>query len=438
MTSDHLKSMVIDIMGIESLNDMQLRMLDAKDRHIILTSPTGTGKTLAFALKLLERMPRPMHKTEAIVIVPTRELVNQIATVLRRLMRGYKTVELYGGHSTDDEIKSLNPEPEIIVATPGRLLDHLQRGTLSVRSPRILVFDEYDKTLELGFEEDIRKILRRIGISHDIILTSATSLDPLPEYLGLHEPKIISDSDVENPRLRTDIIEVPSHTPDKLDALVNLLHSLPANSKTMIFVNHRESASRVYDRLKKERITAGLYHGELDQQDRAIAIKLFENGTYPILISTDLGARGLDIAGVTDIIHYHIPVGNDVWTHRNGRTARVDAEGTVYVIVSEHDSIPEYIRFDRKFDPQYVSAAPILSPIATLYFSAGKKEKISRGDIAGFLMANTQLLPDEIGKIDVADHYALAAVPRKSTSIVLEKIKNLKIKGKKVKISIIK
>lgn len=436
--NDGIKSIVAETMGIVALNDMQLRMLDSAARNIVLTSPTGSGKTLAFALKLMQRLPKPGHKTEALVIVPTRELVSQIATVLRRLMRGYKTVELYGGHSTDDEIKSFTPIPEIIVATPGRLLDHLQRGTLSISSPEILVLDEYDKTLQLGFEEDIRKILRRIGKSANIILTSATTLKPLPGYLGMGEPEEVTDTATENPRQRTQVVEVISHTADKLDTLVNLLHTLKPQSKSIIFVNHRESAARVYDRLKKERISAGLYHGELDQQDRAIAIRLFENGTNPILVSTDLGARGLDIAGVTDVIHYHLPIDSDVWTHRNGRTARIDASGTVYVIVSDHDSIPVFITFDRKFDPPVAPSSPITSPIATIYFSAGKKEKISRGDIVGFLLANTQLTAGEIGKIDVADHYALAAVPRASLTAIFSAIKSQKIKGKKIKISPIK
>lgn len=435
---DSIKSIVAETMGIDRLNDMQQRMLDASARDIVLTSPTGSGKTLAFALKLMQRLPVPNHKVEALIIVPTRELVNQIATVLRRLLRGYKTVELYGGHNTDDEIKSFSPVPEIIVATPGRLLDHLQRGTISISSPGILIFDEYDKTLQLGFEEDIRKILRRVGRAGNIILTSATSLTPLPGYLGMNDPEEVTDSVAENPRQRTQIVEVTSHTADKLDTLVNLLHTLKPESKSMVFVNHRESAARVFDRLKKERISAGLYHGELDQQDRAIALRLFENGTNPILVSTDLGARGLDIAGVTDVIHYHLPIDGDVWTHRNGRTARVDASGTVYVIVSEHDSLPDFIHFDRKFDPPAAPASPIISPVATIYFSAGKKEKISRGDIVGFLIANTQLTAGEIGKIDVADHYALAAVPRASLTKILEAIKSQKIKGKKIKISPIK
>ncbi len=425
-------------MSIESLNAMQLAMLADTHRQMVLIAPTGSGKTIAFAARMLTALPNPGPEVQAVVIAPSRELVIQITDVMRRIARGYKTVALYGGHPMDDEIKSLNPVPQIIVATPGRLLDHLQRTTLSIHSPRVMVLDEYDKSLELGFEGEMKRILNRCGMPQQLFLTSATELKEFPSYLNLKSPAVIRHAGNDTPQDRTETVEVPSHTPDKLDTLVNLLHTLPPQSRTIVFANHRESANRIYSRLRQEKIDAGLYHGELDQLQRFNALRLLENGTTPVLVSTDLGSRGIDITGVTDIIHYHIPVSEQTWTHRNGRTARIDNEGTVYVILSEKDTIPPYIHFDRTFDPPVSPHIPLRSATATLHIAAGKKEKISRGDILGFLLANTPLASESIGKITVSDHHSLVAVPRDMASQITELVKPLKLKGKKVRISLIK
>lgn len=424
-------------LGIKELNPMQKAVLSDTHSRLIIIAPTGSGKTLAFAARTLTALPEPEPAVQALIIAPSRELVMQICDVTRRIAIGYKTTALYGGHAMDDEKNSLNPIPQIIVATPGRLLDHLQRGTLTINSPRVLVLDEYDKSLELGFEREMKKIISRIGKPHSIFLTSATEPDKIPDFLGIGTPAYIRHDNSDTPQDRTETIMVPSHIPDKLDTLVNLLHTLPCGSRTIVFANHRESARRIYERLKSDKIDAGLYHGELDQLQRATAIQLFENGTYPILVSTDLGARGIDITGITDVIHYHMPSSLQAWTHRNGRTARIDAHGTVYVITSHTDTVPEYMTFSRTYDPPVATQSPMRSPTATLHFAAGKKEKISRGDIVGFILANTTLSPADIGKITVNDHHTLVAVPRAVVYELLPLLNRLKIKGKKVRITAI-
>lgn len=423
-------------LGIQNFNRIQLAMLHSRARDIILTAPTGSGKTLAFCTRTLSVLNDHPAPASVLVIAPSRELAIQIAGVVRGIAKGMKTVVLYGGHSMDDETKSLTPVPEIIIATPGRLLDHLQRGTISISSPKVLILDEYDKSLELGFESEMKRIIKRIGFPENIILTSATRLPEIPSWLRIKSPEYINEEPGDSdPQSRTEIIQVPSYIPDKLDTLCNLLRSLAHDAKIIVFVNHRESARRVADRLLKERIDAGIYHGELDQQQRAMALQLFENGTYPVLVTTDLAARGLDISGVTDIIHYHIPTTEQTWTHRNGRTARVDKTGRVYVITSEADSVPDFIEFGRRFDPPTADETSLKSKVGSLYFAAGKKEKISRGDILGFLVSNSSLTPEQIGKITVADHYSLAAIPRSELFNTFNSVKSLKIKGKKVKIS---
>lgn len=428
-------------MGIERLNVMQEAMTDARSRELILLSPTGSGKTLAFAIPMLRALTPPDGSLQAIVIAPARELVIQTARVLRELATGYKTVAFYGGHAMADEVNSLRTVPDIAVATPGRLLDHISRGKLSVETVRTLVLDEYDKALELDFHDEIRRIVHRIGHRQLTILTSATPIAKMPEFIEMRHPQILdfttgySGSEPEPPRTkRLQTVEVESPVRDKLDTLVELLRSLP-DGRVIVFVNHRESADRVYHRLRSAELPVGIYHGGLEQQDREKAIDLLNNGTTPVLVATDLGARGLDIDALNAVIHYHTPPTPESWTHRNGRTARMGASGTVYVITYEGETVPEYIRFDRRYYPTGTNPNPIRAHTATLHINAGRREKISRGDIVGFLIAHGNLQADEIGRIVVRDHNALVAIPADRLTATLTAVAPHKIKNKRVRIT---
>lgn len=423
-------------LGIAELNPMQRELMSSQAHDVVLLSPTGSGKTVAFTISMLQALGKPKGEVQAVVIAPSRELVMQIYRVVREVATGYKTVALYGGHSMTDEKNSLTPVPDIVIATPGRLLDHLNRKLLDLYNTKVLVLDEYDKSLELGFHDEMRKILRLMPNLSRTVLTSATPLsDRLPEFMKVKNPVVMDFlSSVAKPRTRMSVVRVESPAKDKVDTLVDLLKSLP-NGRVIVFVNHRESATRLYDHLKKAGLPVGIYHGALDQNDREKAVDLLNNGTTPVLVSTDLGARGLDIEEVKSIIHYHMPLTKETWTHRNGRTARVDATGTIYVITSEADNIPDYVTFDRSYVPTCTSADPIHADCATLYFSAGRKERISRGDIAGFLMKTGGLAADEVGRIIVRDHSAIVAVPAGKADSVLRTVATEKIKGKRVKIS---
>ncbi len=423
-------------LGINTLNPMQREVMECHASDLILLSPTGSGKTVAFAIAMLSALPKPEGKVLGVVIAPSRELVMQTYRVIRDIATGYKVSAFYGGHSMIDEKNSLTQTPDIVIATPGRLLDHINRKQIDLYTAKVLILDEYDKSLELGFQEEMKKIIRTMPNLSRMILTSATSLEDFPPFIKLRNPTTLDFLETESkPRHRMQIVEVESPSRDKLSTLADLLHSLD-DGKVIVFVNHRDSADRVYEFLKKENLPVGIYHGALDQNDREKAVDLLNNGTTPILISTDLGARGLDIDEVKNIIHYHIPLTEQTWTHRNGRTARVDASGTVYVITSESDSIPEYILFDRAYSPTGYSANPIKASFATLYFNAGKKEKISRGDVAGFLMKAGGLSASQVGKIIVKDHSAIAAIPANLAKETLAKIATEKLKGKRVRISL--
>lgn len=437
MKEKDLLQLVSERMGIGSLNDMQRKALDAWKAgggDLVLYSPTGTGKTLAFALCLLQALKPPMQQLQAVVLSPSRELVMQTALVLRQLADGYKVTSCYGGHAVSDEKASLAVTPDIIVATPGRLLDHQRRGHIDLRGTRLLVLDEMDKSLELGFEDEMRHLLKNMPHINRRILASATVLNEVPEYVRLHKPVTLNVlQQTEQPAERITVWQVKSDSKDKLNTLRDLLLSLDGG-KTIVFANYRESVERIHHFLVKAGIEASLYHGALEQQDRECAVAKLNNGSANLLVSTDLASRGLDIDTVEHVIHYHMPVTEQVYVHRNGRTARVDATGNAYVIISPDESLPEWVAIDETFVLHPAKDRP-KPTMATLYFQAGKKEKLSRGDILGFIAANAGLDAKAVGRIDVRDHYSLVAVPRHQVDKILRELQKAKIKGKRVRFS---
>ncbi len=426
-------------MGITELNPMQVAMAHSQAKSTILLAPTGSGKTLAFTLPMLVDCDESItDRLQAVVIAPSRELVLQIYDVVRPLALPLRTAVCYGGHSMLDEARSLQSTPQIIIATPGRLLDHFTRGNLSVERLRVLVLDEYDKSLELGFLDDMRRIVKQLGRIGRVILTSATRLDDkLPRFLDFASPEVVDFTQGNNvARGSVQYVKIPSATRDKLTTLLDLTASLPADELAIIFVNHRESAQRVYDALVKAGFPAGLYHGALDQLHREIALDLFNNGTTPVLVATDLGSRGLDIADVGSVVHYHLPLTAEAWTHRNGRTARQGADGVVYAIISDEETIPDFVTYDREYVPRdYHENPPKATPVATLYFNAGRREKISRGDIAGYLIQRGGLAPDQVGRITVKDHYSLASIPADKLQSTLAAIAPHRLKNQRIRVT---
>lgn len=440
MKEKEILSLVKQRMGIEAINEMQRRAIDvwkSGGGDLVLYSPTGTGKTLAFALCVLQALQPPMQQLQAVVLSPSRELVMQTAEILRTLADGYKVTPCYGGHAVIDEKASLAVTPDMIVATPGRLLDHQRRGHIDLGGARLLVLDEMDKSLELGFEDEMRQLLKRMPRLNRRILASATVLDPVPEYVRLHHPTTLNVLSQDNqPAERITIRQVTADSKDKLDTLRQLLLSLDGG-KAIVFANYRESVERIHQYLAANRIDAGIYHGALEQQDRERAVAMLNNGSINVLVATDLAARGLDIDTVEHIIHYHQPVSEQAYIHRNGRTARVDATGNAYVITAPGEQLPEWVVIDEPMALNPASHMP-RAAMATLYFQAGKKEKLSRGDILGFIANNGGIVAASIGRIDVRDHYALAAIPRSDAHEVLKRLQGAKIKGKKVRISLLR
>jgi Superfamily II DNA and RNA helicases len=430
---------VLDSMGFESLNEMQKEMSESfnNNNNIVLLSPTGTGKTLAFLLPLTFSLDKG-NNPQALIIVPSRELAIQIDRVFKSMNTSLRSCCCYGGHDIKKEKLSLESNPDLVIGTPGRILDHMQHGNFITDSIHSLVLDEFDKSLELGFTEEMSEIIQNLGSLKKRILTSATSAIEIPEYTGVKSPYTISFLKDDNSNKKLKIYQVASPINDKLDTLYGLICELGQGLK-LVFCNYRESANRISDFLSSKGIENVNFHGGLEQSDREKAIAKFRNGSCNVLVSTDLAARGLDIPEIKDIIHYHIPVNQEAFIHRNGRTARMHNDGNAYIIKGPDEYLPDYV--DNKlpfFNLSEKTPTPAKPLWSTIYIGKGKKDKISKGDIAGFLMQKGELKKDELGIIEVKDNCSFAAVKRDKVKNLLSKVKGHKIKNIKTIFSLAK
>jgi superfamily II DNA/RNA helicase len=429
---------ILSNLGIEELNQVQKASLEgnAKNENIVLLSATGSGKTLAFLLPVLERLDPEVNNVQALVIVPSRELAIQIDDVFRKMQTGFKVTLCYGGHKRETEENNLKQAPALIIGTAGRLADHIRRNNFSTDHITTVVLDEFDKSMELGFTEEMSFIIGSLKNITKRILTSATHAVPIPDFVGLKDPVFLDFlSETGNATSMLDIKTVFSPDKDKLETLFKLVCYL-GNRSTIIFCNHRESVERTSDALTEKGILNVFYHGGMEQQERDSALCKFRNGTSNVLVTTDLAARGLDIPNIRYIIHYHLPADEDIFTHRNGRTARMDASGTAILILSAEEKLPGYITEVENIELTETYPLPEKPKWSTLFMAAGKKDKVNKIDIVGFLSKKGELKKEDIGLIEVKDFFSFVAVRKVKVGHVLELIKNEKIKNKKVKMEV--
>jgi superfamily II DNA/RNA helicase len=429
----------LSALKIKSLNEMQLASLEAnkKSASIVLLADTGSGKTLGFLLPVLQLLDKNNRSTQAIIIVPSRELAIQIERVFREMGTGYKVTCCYGGHLRETEENNLLEAPALIIGTPGRLADHIRRGNIQTDSIQTLVLDEFDKSLEEGFEEEMSFIIGSLKNLQKRILTSATEAVEIPSFIGLVDPVRLNYSSGEKSAALA-IQYLRSDDNDKIETLFRLICKL-GNRSTIVFCNHRDAVERTSALLKEKGIVNVFYHGALEQPERDSALCKFRNGTANLLVTTDLASRGLDIAHIRYIIHYHLPSTEEVFTHRNGRTARMDASGTAILILSPEEMWPAYLPNDaEEITLPETATLPEKPQWSTLYISAGKKDKVNKVDIVGFLTNTGQLKKDDIGLIEVKDFFSFVAIRKSKMSHTLQSIKNQKIKNKKVKMDIAK
>lgn len=421
---------------IESLTPMQDAALEQGTgrKDLILLSPTGSGKTLAFLLPLLLSLKKDDDRVQALILVPSRELALQIENVFKEMGTPWKICCCYGGHPIAEEKKSIaGNRPALIVGTPGRMTDHLSKKNFDVSGIHTLVIDEFDKSLELGFHDEMAEIITQLPGLRKRMLLSATDAEEIPQFTGLNQtvklnflPQLPAEQ-----TSRLTLMKVISPSKDKIDTLYRLLCTL-GNASTIVFCNHRESVDRVYSLLKERKLFSERFHGGMEQPDRERALYKFRNGSCHVLISTDLAARGLDITEVKHVVHYHLPVNEEAFTHRNGRTARWDALGTSYVLLHAEEQLPLYI--PESINPFVLPDNPPLpskSIWSTIYIGKGKKDKMSKIDIAGFLYKKGGLNRDDVGSIDVKEHYSFVAVRKTKVNQLLTLIRGEKIKGMK-------
>lgn len=419
---------------IESLTAMQQEAIEVyrKGKDIVLLSPTGSGKTLAYLIPLALSL-RDGVLPQAVVLVPSRELAQQIEQVFKSMGTGIPVMSCYGGRPAMDEHRVMRElKPRLIVATPGRMNDHLDKGNIQTDELDTLVIDEFDKCLEMGFQEEMAQVLDKLPKLRRRYLLSATDAPAIPRFVSPGSfVKLNFLPDAEQIPDRIKVFTVKSPEKDKLSTLYSLLCNLGTGS-SLVFVNYRESVERVGRFLKEKGVACEVFHGGMEQRDRERALYKFCNGSCSVFVSTDLASRGLDIPRIDHIIHYHLPLNEEAYVHRNGRTARWDLEGRAFLLTGPEEHVPEYVQGQL---PEYRLRSDAQQPPrpdwVTLYIGKGKKDKISKGDIVGFLSKVGGLGKDDIGRIDVGEHYAFAAVRRALAKSVLAAVKGQKIKGVK-------
>ena len=322
--------------------------------------------------------------------------------------------------------------PQIVFGTPGRLNDHLDKDNISRYQIRYLVIDEFDKCLEMGFHAEMQKLIKSLPGLERRILLSATNAEQIPQFVNMSKKGTLIDflPDDEQTSERVTLYEVRSPQKDKLETLRNLLLSL-GDESSIVFLNYRDSVERTNEYLRQQGFTTSHFHGGMEQRQREDMLYRFSNGSANVLVATDLASRGLDIPNIQNIIHYHLPESEDGYIHRVGRTARWDATGRTFFILNSEEHIPDYVEGDvERYDiPLTPNLSPLAPKMSTLYIGKGKKDKISKGDIVGFLCKIGGLEPTDIGRIDVKDRYAYVAVRREKVKQTLHLVQGQKIKG---------
>jgi superfamily II DNA/RNA helicase len=436
----NLNTVYSDFLGnlsIQEFNPMQVDLIEKAEpgTNLMLLSPTGSGKTLAFLIAVISKLSNKDKLVQAIIVAPSRELALQIEQVFRNMKTSFKVTCCYGGHDFQVEQNSLSEAPAVIIATPGRLADHIDRRSFDPSGVRVVVLDEFDKSLQMGFHDQLEIIFKALNKRQQHILTSATNQAELPDFLPFkHIDTLDYLTEVPDPKLELKVMH--TNSTDKVDALMKLVASFN-QEVCLVFCNHRDAVERISLLFKSKDFEHGIFHGAMEQIDREKNLIRFRGGAHNVLISTDLAARGLDIPEIRHVIHYQLPPKEDAFIHGNGRTARMHAHGEAYLILADDEKLPYYITQNVETIPVPKSLQlPPPPTYATLYISAGRKDKVSKGDIAGFLAKKGGLTGDEIGLITPLDYSSYVSIKRTLVNKVLAAIKDEKLKNLKVKIEV--
>jgi superfamily II DNA/RNA helicase len=403
--------------------------------NLMVLAPTGSGKTLPFLIAIVSKLNVKEKGVQAIVVVPSRELALQIEQVFKTMKTSHKVSCCYGGHSFKTEQDSLSEAPALLIATPGRLADHISRHSFDPSTVKIVVLDEFDKSLQMGFHDQIKMLFKALSGRQQHILTSATSLDTLPDFLPFKKLETVDYLNAE-PDSNLHLKLVHTTSAEKVETLMRLVAGFN-QEVCLVFCNHREAVERISALFRFHKFEHGILHGAMEQIDREKNLIKFRGGAHNVLIATDLASRGLDIPEIKHVVHYQLPLTEEAFIHRNGRTARMQATGDAYLILAEDEVLPGYL--NKNLEELPISKTLRLPPppiFACLYISAGKKDKISKGDIAGLLMKKAGLKTDDVGLITTLDHASYVSVKRPLVNKILASIKDERLKKVKVKIEV--
>jgi len=431
---------ILQKLKIVKLNSMQEEASAAiqSEKDVILLSPTGTGKTLAFLLPIIAQLDPDCPNVQALIITPSRELAIQINEVCREMGSGFKSNAVYGGRSGSKDKIELKNTPAILIGTPGRLAAHLERELFSVDDLTTLVLDEFDKSLEIGFEEEMSYIISELPYLKKRILTSATNGVEIPDFVDLSEPITVNYLQDKIKQLTVKTVVSPSK--NKLETLVDLLYHT-GNESGIIFCNYKDTIREVSDYLNNNGVPHGCFYGGMEQVDRERTLLKFRNGTFQLLVATDLAARGIDVPDLKFIIHYQLPHKVEEFTHRNGRTARMNADGTAYVLHWDKENLPDFITTNVGGPHKDIQLETNLEDFKTdwqtLFISGGKKDKISKGDVAGLFFKQGNLERDELGVIEIKHDCSFVAVKASKAEATVQLLDNARLKKRKVRMRIV-
>jgi ATP-independent RNA helicase DbpA len=436
----------LDSLGYKSATPIQAQtlpfILDGKD--VLAEAKTGSGKTAAFGIGLLSKLDVKKFRVQSLVMCPTRELADQVAKELRRIARfkhNIKILMLTGGESFGKQLGSLSHQAHIVVGTPGRILKHLNKESLELTNLQTLVLDEADRMLDMGFLEEVEAVIAFTPKEKQTLLFSATYDNTITAI----SKKIQRDAvlvKTTHEEVANNISEEFYATSNKEDTFVKILSQFKPEN-VIVFTNTKIAAKELAENLQKRKIDAIAIHGDLEQYERNDVLVQFANKSCPILVATDVAARGLDIKQLSMVVNLDIPHGQETYTHRIGRTGRAGADGVAITLYDsyESDNADEYRDDKRQFledaDLKGSTNFELKPQFVTLVIEGGKKDKLRAGDLLGALTGDAGLQGSSIGKIDIYDRQAYVAIETKFIEVAHESLKRGKIKGKKFSVWIL-
>ncbi len=434
----------IESLGYTHLTPIQAEtlpyILEGKD--VIAQAKTGSGKTAAFGIGLLSRLDFSSFRVQALVICPTRELADQVCKEIRRLARftqNIKVQSLCGGVPFGPQVGSLEHGVHVVVGTPGRLQEHLRKRSLRLSNLKVLVLDEADRMLDMGFEEVITEVISYAPTHRQTLLFSATYSDPIREISQKFQYKPVSvtiDSSHHDSVIEQRFYQIQKS--QRINALGYLL-AFHRPESTVVFCNTKRECQDIESALNNSGFSVQALHGDLDQKHRDQVLVRFANNSCSILVATDVAARGLDIKELQAVINYDLPWDPEIYVHRIGRTGRAGKKGLAFSLCTEQElnrvvAIEEYQSLPAKWDEiapfQMTYEQRFEAPMVTLWIDGGRKDKVRPGDILGALTGATGIEGSDVGKIDVFDAHAYVAIKKNSVDKALVCLKNGKIKGR--------